>query len=81
MGGALMRMLTGILGTSRVDLHIRSTTTGASRHYRYAHEYEQGVVDARVWGGIHTRTADEVGNATGRRLAAWALRKYFRPVP
>jgi hypothetical protein len=81
MGGALMRMLTGILGTSHVDLHIRSTTTGTSRHYRYAHEYEQDVVDARVWGGIHTRTADEVGNATGRRLAAWALRKYFRPVP
>jgi hypothetical protein len=42
---------------------------------------EQDVVDARVWGGIHTRTADEVGNAAGRRLAAWALRTYFRPVP
>ncbi|MFJ8468514.1 vanadium-dependent haloperoxidase [Streptomyces swartbergensis] len=80
MGGALMRMLTGILGTSRVDLHIRSITTGASRHYRYAREYEQDVVDARVWGGIHTRTADEAGSATGRRLAAWALRTYFRPV-
>ncbi|MGX1566625.1 vanadium-dependent haloperoxidase [Streptomyces sp. NPDC055506] len=81
MGGALMRMLTGILGSSRVDLHIRSTTTGTSRHYRYAHEYEQDVIDARVWGGIHTRTADEVGAATGRELAAWALRKYFRPAP
>ncbi|MEU6918749.1 vanadium-dependent haloperoxidase [Streptomyces olindensis] len=81
MGGALMRMLTGILGTPRVDLRIRSLTTGTTRHYRYAHEYERDVVDARVWAGIHTRTADEAGTATGRHLAAWALRKYFRPVP
>ncbi|MEU0586947.1 vanadium-dependent haloperoxidase [Streptomyces sp. NPDC006132] len=80
MGGALMRMLTGILGTSRVDLRIRSVTTGATRHYHHADAYERDVVDARVWGGIHTRTADEAGAATGRQLAAWALRKYFRPL-
>ncbi|MFD5132024.1 phosphatase PAP2 family protein [Streptomyces olindensis] len=52
MGGALMRLLTGILGTPRVDLRIRSITTGATRHYRYAHEYERDVVEARVRGGI-----------------------------
>ncbi|CAL9580703.1 hypothetical protein SUDANB108_05054 [Streptomyces sp. enrichment culture] len=80
MGGALMRMLTGVLGTSRVDLRIRSATTGTTRHYRYARDYEREVSDARVWGGIHTRTADEVGVATGHRLADWALRSYFRPV-
>ncbi|MEV5351775.1 vanadium-dependent haloperoxidase [Streptomyces sp. NPDC052693] len=81
MGGALMRMLTGILGTPRVDLRIRSATTGATRHYRHADAYVRDVVDARVWGGIHTRTADEVGAATGHRLADWALRRYFRPLP
>ncbi|MFD5481805.1 vanadium-dependent haloperoxidase [Streptomyces hawaiiensis] len=81
MGGALMRMLTGILGTPEVDLRIRSATTGTTRHYRYAHAYERDVVDARVWGGIHTRTADEAGAATGRHIAAWALREYFRPAP
>ncbi|MGW5616935.1 vanadium-dependent haloperoxidase [Streptomyces sp. NPDC003877] len=81
MGGALMRMLTGVLGTSRVDLRIRSATTGTTRHYRQARDYERDVSDARVWGGIHTRTADEVGVATGRRLADWALRRYFRPIP
>ncbi|MGI5428808.1 vanadium-dependent haloperoxidase [Streptomyces sp. CA-179760] len=80
MGGALMRTLTGILGTPEVDLRIHSATTGTTRHYRFAHEYERDVIDARVWGGIHTRTADEVGNATGRDLASWALRTYFRPV-
>ncbi|MFJ4566413.1 hypothetical protein ACIP4U_22425 [Streptomyces caelestis] len=75
--------------TTRADRHWEPllVTPGPSRlsqwphHYRYAHEYEQDVLDARVPGGIHTRTADEVGNATGRRLAVWALRTCFRPAP
>jgi hypothetical protein len=37
------------------------------------------VVDARVWSGIHFRTADVVGNAMGTRVADWALDRYFQP--
>ncbi|MGA5421798.1 vanadium-dependent haloperoxidase [Streptomyces lavendulocolor] len=79
-GGALTRTLTGLFGTSRIDLFLSVKGTGATRHYRHAHEYNRDVVNARVWGGIHTRTADTVGNATGQRVAAWALERYFRPV-
>ncbi|MER7110512.1 vanadium-dependent haloperoxidase [Streptomyces sp. NPDC000229] len=79
-GGALMRTLTGLFGTSRVDLFIPSRGTGTTRHYRYARDYNRDVVNARVWGGIHTRFADTVGNAVGERLSAWALERYFRPV-
>ncbi|MGI5484482.1 vanadium-dependent haloperoxidase [Streptomyces lavendofoliae] len=79
-GGALTGTLTGLLGTSRIDLFLASRGTGTTRHYRHAHEYDRDVVNARVWGGIHTRTADTVGNAAGHRLAAWALERYFRPV-
>ncbi|MEV3988822.1 vanadium-dependent haloperoxidase [Streptomyces sp. NPDC049837] len=79
-GGALMRTVTGLLGTSRVDLRVLSRRTGATRHYHYARDYNRDVVDARVWGGIHTRTADTVGNEVGRQLSAWALERYFRPV-
>ncbi|MFF8289644.1 vanadium-dependent haloperoxidase [Streptomyces sp. NPDC016309] len=79
-GGALMRTLTGLFGTPDVDLRIRSRGTGTTRHYRHARDYDRDVVDARVWAGIHTRTADTAGNAVGRRLAAWALERYFRPV-
>jgi hypothetical protein len=74
-----MRTLTGLFGTSRVDLNV-SSTSGGTRHYEYAAEYDRDVIDARVWAGIHTRTADTVGNATGRRLADWALRRYFRSI-
>ncbi|WP_241837984.1 vanadium-dependent haloperoxidase [Streptomyces sp. CB03234] len=79
-GGALMRTLTGLFGTSRVDLFIPATGTGVTRHYRHADDYNRDVVNARVWGGIHTRFADTAGNAVGQRLSAWALERYFRPV-
>ncbi|MEU1054866.1 vanadium-dependent haloperoxidase [Streptomyces sp. NPDC005876] len=75
--GALMRTLEGLFGTSRVDLNISSVGTAATRHYEYAEDYNRDVIDARVWAGIHTRTADVVGNAVGERVAAWSLRRYF----
>lgn len=40
----------------------------------------QDVVDARVWLGIHFRTADTPGARIGQQLANWALDHYFRPV-
>jgi hypothetical protein len=69
-----MRTLVGLFGTSRVDLNIPSASTGTTRHYEYAEDY---VIDARVWAGIHTRTADVVGSTVGERVAAWSLRRYF----
>lgn len=77
--GALTQALEKMFGTSRVDLRIPSAGTGTTRHYEHAADYVRDVVDARVWSGIHTRTADVVGSATGRRVAAWALERYFRP--
>ncbi|MEU5365163.1 vanadium-dependent haloperoxidase [Streptomyces sp. NPDC005925] len=76
-GGALMRALETLFGTSRVDLDIPSAGTGTVRHYENAEDYVRDVIDARVWAGIHTRTADVVGSATGERVATWALERHF----
>jgi hypothetical protein len=40
----------------------------------------QEVVDARVWLGIHFRTADVRGAQMGKQVADWALDHYFQPV-
>ncbi|WP_236242589.1 vanadium-dependent haloperoxidase [Streptomyces sp. CC228A] len=79
--GALTRTLTLLSGSPRLDLTVTSVTARKTRHYTYARDYDQDVVDARVWAGIHTRTADLAGTATGRKVAAWALTRYFRPLP
>ena len=38
------------------------------------------VVDARIWGGIHFRTADVQGAVMGKKVAFWLQKHYFNPV-
>ena len=78
--GAASRALVGVLGTNRIDLHITSVAAGVTRHYEFAGQLNRDVVDARVWSGIHFRTADVVGNATGKKVGDWALDRYFQPL-
>ncbi|CAL9311699.1 vanadium-dependent haloperoxidase [Streptomyces sp. SudanB182_2057] len=80
VAAAVVRALTGVLGTSRIDLDVPSEVTGTTRYYRSADDLNRDVVDARVWAGVHSRTADADGRRAGTRLAAWALERYFRPV-
>lgn len=37
------------------------------------------VIDARVWGGIHFRTADVQGSVLGKKVAHHLEKHYFRP--
>ncbi|NYV78335.1 vanadium-dependent haloperoxidase, partial [Streptomyces sp. UH6] len=77
--GALTGTLTRLLGDDRIDFTVRSVRGGSTRHYEYAADYDRDVIDARVFAGIHTRTADIVGNRVGHRIADWALTRYFVP--
>ena len=74
--GALTRALTRVLGTHRIDLTISSPATNTTRYYEFADRLCADAVDARVWGGIHFRTADVLGQdagPAGRRLGARPL--------
>jgi hypothetical protein len=78
--GALTGAMTKLLGSDRIDLTIHSTRGGTTRHYDHAGPYDRDAIDARVFAGIHTRTADVVGNRVGHKIADWALDRYFRPL-
>ncbi|MCX4963581.1 vanadium-dependent haloperoxidase [Streptomyces sp. NBC_00654] len=80
VAGAVMRAVTGVLGTSRVDLDVPSEITGTTRHYEYADQFNEDMIDARVFGGIHFRTSDITGCRVGDRIGGWALAHYFRPL-
>ena len=77
--GAAARAVSGVLGLGggRIDLNI--TVAGATRHYEFETELYRDAIDARVWSGIHFRTADVLGNAQGRQVGDWALANYFQP--
>jgi hypothetical protein len=83
--GILSRVLSRMLGGGRVDLNITSIAAAppaasVTRHYELASDLNRDVIDARVWGGIHFRTADVVSSGIGTRIADWALDHYFAPL-
>jgi hypothetical protein len=61
-----------------VDLYVTSPTAGL-RHYVSAATMEEDCVDARVWSGIHFRTADEVAVTIGTSAANWVIDHAFAP--
>jgi hypothetical protein len=70
-----------LFGTRHLQLTLTSTAApGVQRHYDCAGTLLQDVVDARVWEGIHFRTADTAAKEIGRHLAAWTLDHYFQPI-
>ena len=78
--GAVTGSLSRLLGGGQVDLTITSTAASVTRHYGPAADLKRDAIDARVWSGIHFRTADEVGNVMGTHIAQWGLDHYFRPI-
>ncbi|MGP8296771.1 vanadium-dependent haloperoxidase [Streptomyces inhibens] len=78
--GAVTQTLAGILGTTHLDLNIPSEVTGTTRHYEYADQFNEDMINARVWAGIHFRTADIAGCQAGNRIGGWTLTHYFQPL-
>jgi hypothetical protein len=72
--------LTRILGTDDIDLDITSATAGVTRHYDSAAKLMHDAIDARVWSGIHFRTADVVAAEMGTRVGDWSMDHYFAPL-
>ncbi|MET7931026.1 vanadium-dependent haloperoxidase [Streptomyces sp. NPDC005349] len=78
VAGAVTQTLSGLLGTMRLDLTLFSVATGTTRHYAYADRLNEDMINARVWAGIHFRSADVAGCRAGSRIGAWAVTHYFR---
>jgi hypothetical protein len=78
--GALSRAVAHVLGRNRVDLTITSPAAGETRHYRFAGRLNHQAIDARIWSGLHFRTADVVGNHRAQRVATYVFTHAFRPV-
>ena len=78
--GAVSTALTRLNGDGTLNLTISSPTAGETRTYATSAEFQSSAVDARVWSGIHFRTADEVSITIGSQVANWTLDHYFAPI-
>ena len=60
-------------------MSLTSAAAGVTRHYDFAADIQHDAVDARIFSGIHFRTADAVSIAIGTQVANWALDHHFGP--
>jgi hypothetical protein len=83
---SVARSVTRVLGDGTIDLNITSVAAGTpgsplTRHYATAADLNADAINARIWSGIHFRTADVVASQMGTHVADWALDHYFQPAP
>ena len=79
LSGSIASTLRSFFGSDRVRFSATSTTSGTTRTFTRFSDAIDEVVDARVWSGIHFRTADEQGATIGHKVARWSRIHYFRP--
>ena len=80
--GAMAAVLKGFFGDDP-GFVIEATSTQAPGFIRRWATFSEGVdevIDARVYSGIHFRTADEAGARLGRQVAQFTLTHALRPV-
>jgi hypothetical protein len=80
LAGAIAEVIKSYNKTPRVAFTWTSAVTGTARSYESTHEMVREIADARVWGGMHFRFANNDGGTLGRRTAKWVVRNYFQPV-
>ena len=77
--GSVTTVLKHLNDDGRVDLTVHSNVANEDRYFEFKHDMVGPAVDARVWSGIHFRTADEVSVVIGTKVANWVLNRYFEP--
>jgi hypothetical protein len=78
--GVAETVLRDFFGTDRMTVTVTNPGAQITRLFASFSEIAQSVEDARVWAGIHFRSADIDGTAMGRQIAAYALKHCMRPI-
>ena len=81
--GATLRTLELFFGTDRVTFDVTTLVPQAVRKTRTYHRFSeaaQDMVNARIYLGIHFRTADIVARVQGRRVAEWSFNHFLLPL-
>ena len=72
--GAAVAVLQAINGSDTFSAGYIYPPLGVQRQWQSFSQIAKEVEDARVWGGIHFRSADEHGTQLGRQVAQFALK-------
>ena len=70
-------------GRGRMDFSLVRIVPGQAdvvREYKHFRDVVDDTIDARIYQGLHFRTADVQGAGIGRDVARWLEQNYFQPV-
>ncbi|MGW9196524.1 phosphatase PAP2 family protein [Micromonospora chersina] len=76
---ASMLALKHFFGRDDIPFSAYSEASGTTRYFSSFSAAIAEVIEARIWGGIHTRTADVEGAKIGTKVTAYMIEHYFRP--
>jgi hypothetical protein len=79
LSASFVATLQSFFGTDKVGW-TDTNNAGLTRSFTRFSQAIDEVVDARVWSGIHFRTADEQGAKIGKQVSRYRDRAYFEPV-
>jgi hypothetical protein len=81
---SIVHTLQNFFGTDKIAFTVvRNKCAPAPCPQRSFNRFSQAlkeVIDSRVWGGIHFRTADVQGAVLGKKVAHYLEKHYFQPV-
>ena len=82
--GAFMHTAKAFFGKNRMEFSVvkfpGNVTPNATRDYGQLTAVVKDTIDARVYQGIHFRTADVQGAGLGKDVARWLDKHYFQQV-
>jgi PAP2 superfamily len=81
ISGAVVETLQYFFGTDKIAFRTSSSFMGErTRSFERFSEAIKEIIDARVWAGIHFRTADVQGAVLGKKVARYLREHYFQLV-
>jgi hypothetical protein len=72
------RVVSRFLGTGEIDFTVPSLTGLGDRHFDQVKDLQYEVSNARIWGGIHYRSAVEDGITIGKKTVGQVLAHHFQ---
>jgi hypothetical protein len=79
--GAHLRVLQLFFGTDEIGFDVTSSRfPGQPRHFDRFSEPLAEIIEARIWAGLHFRTADVQAEKLGRSVVEYMADNYFQPV-
>ena len=77
---AFVQTLQNFFGTDKIAVTAFSNKSCTTRSFERFSDIISEVIDARVWAGIHFRTADVQGAVLGNKVAHYLEKHYFQPM-